>query len=713
VLIRLSLIIILAGLASAVKASAEDVRSVPPRVLPDGVLPKDIRLGPLRVYDGECTFVPPKTKEEWTARAERVRRQVLVSLGLWPMPTKTPLNVVITGKIDRPDYTVEKVYFESVPGFYVAGNLYRPKGKSGRMPAVLCPYGHWPEGRFTDSGVAGVLDQIAQGAERFEEGGRSFLQARCVQLARMGCVVFIYDMIGFGDTTQIPHELAHTSGGLVKSRPAMNQLENWGFFSAQAEAHLESIMGLQTWDSIRALDFLLSLPEVDPERVGCVGESGGGTQTLFLAATDDRLKVAFPAVKVTSALGNDCTCEMASDLKIGTNNLEIAALFAPKPLGMTAANDDTKDMPTKGLPELRQIYEFWSAGDNVMLAALPQFGHNFNSVSRMAMYPWFNRHFSLGLAEPIVEKDYRRLTKEEATVWDAGHPPPPGGPDFERQLLRTLTTDAAKQLAALSSEPDQYRRIVGPAIDVLIGRNIDEVGRIEWVPKYDKELGGHTEAIGMLRNVTHQEELPLVLLKPERWNGDTVIWLERDGKSCLYANGSTARLKPEVQNLIDQGCVVIGADLFLQGEFVAYGGTVERTRSVDTYLQHHVDAPAYTFCCNSSLFAQRVHDILTAVRFAQTLGGKNGKLVVVGLNGAGPLVAAAVPQSRGAITGAAIVTAEFRFSKLQDVQDVNFLPGGAKYGDLPGMIALAGSTKVIQIDAPARPLASALQELLR
>jgi len=406
------------------------VANMTPCVLPEGTLPNDVRLQPLKTLAGEFPFVPPKTIEEWNVRAEHVRRQILVSLGLWPMPVKTPLNAVVTRKIDRGDYTVENVYFEGVPGFYVTGNLYRPKNKSGKLPAVLCPHGHWPNGRFMEYGATQVLEEIARGAERFEEGGRNVIQARCVQLARMGCIVFAYDMIGYGDMTQIPLNLAHAvdEHGWVKPRPAMNTLENWGFYSAQAEAHLQGIMGLQTWDSIRALDFLLGLPDVDPARVGCTGASGGGTQTFILGAIDDRLKVAFPAVMVSAEmLQGGCTCENADGLRIGTGNVEFAALFAPKPLGMTSANDWTINMATKGFPELHQLYELWGAEDNVTLTSLPQFAHNYNSVSRTAMYAWFNWHFHLGFTGPIVEKDYRRLTREEATVWDAAHPPPPGG----------------------------------------------------------------------------------------------------------------------------------------------------------------------------------------------------------------------------------------------------------------------------------------------
>ena len=163
----------------------------------------------LKDLDGYFPFEPSPTPEAWAHRAEQVRRQILVATGLWPMPTPTPAKAVVHGLVDRGDYTVEKVYFQSFPGHYVTGNLYRPKGKAVRHPAVLCPHGHWPQGRFTDCGPEEVRNQIVRGEERFEAGGRSPLQARCVQLARMGAVVFHYDMLGYADSVQIPFDLAH------------------------------------------------------------------------------------------------------------------------------------------------------------------------------------------------------------------------------------------------------------------------------------------------------------------------------------------------------------------------------------------------------------------------------------------------------------------------------------------------------------------------
>jgi hypothetical protein len=116
-----------------------------------------------------------------------VRRQILVAEGLWPMPTKTPLNAVIHGRIERPEYTVEKVFFESAPGFFVTGNLYRPKAAKGKVPGVLFAHGHWANARLSESGDAEIFREIADGQERFEEGAGAAASSRCAQLARMGC----------------------------------------------------------------------------------------------------------------------------------------------------------------------------------------------------------------------------------------------------------------------------------------------------------------------------------------------------------------------------------------------------------------------------------------------------------------------------------------------------------------------------------------------
>ena len=579
-----------------------------PRVLPEGKLPNDRRLEPLKDLDGYFPFTPPKSKAEWEKRAERVRRQILISQGLWPMPMKTPLNPVIHGRIDRGEYTVEKVYFESSPGFFVTGNLYRPKNVSGKVPGVLFAHGHWTDARLSESTDAELRREIAEGQERFEQGGRSKFQSMCVQLARMGCVVWQWDMLGNSDAQQLSMALVHR---FAKQRPEMNTVENWGLFSPQAEAHLQSVMGLQTWNSIRSLDFLLSLPEVDPARVAMTGASGGGTQTMLLAAIDPRITLSFPAVMVSTAMQGGCTCENACLLRVNTGNIEFAALFAPKPQGMTTANDWTKEMATKGFPELKQLYTLLGAPNNVMLKRGEHFPHNYNAVSRSAFHTWLNRHFKLGQKEPVIESDYEPLTREQLTVWDEQHPAPKADdPDFERQLLRQLHEDAEKQLRAAQASPATFRQTYGGAFDILLDGGLDQAGEVEWSQAKSSDRGSWNEKIGLLRNTTYREELPAVICAPKQANGNTVIWLTGEGKSGIYAADNS--LRPEVAKLVKAGTTVIGADLLYQGEFLADGKVLTRTPRV----KNPREAGAYTFGYNHAILVQRVHDVLSLVKFA-------------------------------------------------------------------------------------------------
>ncbi|HVV70335.1 MAG TPA: acetylxylan esterase, partial [Verrucomicrobiae bacterium] len=665
-------------------AAAENSLEQAPRVLAEGTVPDDARLGPLKDLDGYFPFRPCKTPEEWSRRAQRVRKQMQVALGLWPMPEKTPLNPAVYGKIDRGDYTVEKVHFESYPGFFVTGSLFRPKGKAGKLPAILTPHGHWNNGRFYDQGEEAVRREIVEGAERFEEGGRSPLQSRCVQLARMGCVVFFYDMLGYADSVQIPQSLAH---GFSKQRPEMNAVENWGLFSPQAESHLQSVMGLQAWDSIRALDFLLSLPDVDPDRIGVTGASGGGTQTFILCALDPRPAVAFPAVMVSTAMQGGCTCENASLLRIDTGNVEFAAMFAPKPLGMTAADDWTKEMPSKGFPELKAHFAMMGAPENVMLKPLLHFGHNYNYVSRAAMYSWFNRHLHLGLREPIVEEDYQRLSIPEMSVWDEQHPKPEAGPDFERKLLRYLTESSGKQLNTACATLARYKEVVGGALEVMIGRNLEEAGEVQLQEPKTQDIGSCSQTCGLLFNSTYHEQLPCVILEPRGGNKGTVIWVDEHGKSGLFA---ARRPTADVQKLLDSGLTVIAADLLLQGEFLHPGEGTPKNRVVNNPREF----AGYTYCYNRPLFAQRVDDLMSLIKYARSRSPGANKVLVAGFRGAGPWVGAAVAQAGGTIQAAAIDTAGFRFGKLLDYQDPGFLPGGAKYGDLPGILALCAPTRL-------------------
>ena len=663
-----------------------------PRVLAEGKLPEDWRLGPLKDYDGYFPFTPVRDASAWNKRAEYVRRQLKVALGIWPEPTRTPLNAVVHGKIERDDYTVEKVFLEAVPGFFVTGNLYRPKESKGKHPGILCPHGHWANGRFHDAGEEGVKKEIASGAEKFAEGGRSPLQARCVTLARLGCVVFHYDMLGYADSTQLSFELVHR---FAKQRPEANAFENWGFFSPQAESHLQSVMGLQVWCGIRALDFLESLADVDASRLGVTGSSGGGTQTMLLGAIDPRPAAIVPAVMVSTSMQGGCTCENCSLLRIGTGNIEFAALVAPKPQLVINADDWTREMETKGFPELREQYKLAGAEQNVAMNNRLEFKHNYNYVNRAAMYGFFNEHLKLGHEEPIVEQDYQRFTKAEMTVWDDAHPRPQGGWEYEKDLVRQLRDDAQLKLLDLTPTDKaslaKFQEVVGGGIDVVIGRGLPNHEKIEYAQSVKNDEGDFLEMAGVLNYKTpddKQEQIPLVFLYPKEWNKQVVIWISPRGKAALY-NDDGPVTEP-VKQLMREGTCVIGVDLLYQGEFLADGKPLAQTPKV----VNPREAAAYTFGYNSSVFARRVHDILTVVSYVKHHGLSPDEVVVAGFEGeAGPLVAAARAEAKGAIDRIAIDTHGFRFGDIDNLRSPNFLPGGAKYCDLPGMLAVAAPAK--------------------
>lgn len=675
-----------------------DLSAELPRAVPAGTLPPDARLGPLKDLDGYFPFEVPESVEAWNQRAEYVRRQTLVALGLWPLPTRTPLRAVIHTPIDRGEYTVEHVYFESYPGHFVTGNLYRPKGRRGKRPGVLCPHGHWANGRFHDHGPQEVQRQIAKGAERFEVGGRHPLQARCVHLARLGCVVFHYDMVGYADSQQISFDVAHLYS---QPRPHMEGTENWGFFSTQAELRLQTIMGLQTWNSIRALDFLTSLEDVDPTRIGITGASGGGTQTFILCAVDPRPLAAFPAVMVSTAMQGGCTCENCNYLRIDTGNIELAGLFAPKPLGMTGADDWTREIETKGLPELKRLYALLGAPEHVMAAPLLQFEHNYNYVSRSVMYAWFNQHLGLGYDPVPEERDFQPLSIEELTVWNEEHPRPASGDDEERRLLRVITADAQRQLAALTPiDPttlQEYRAVVAPAIDVLVGRRLPAAGAVEFEKVSETDGGGYIQFLGLLKHVAAGEALPAVFLHPKEWKGEVVVWLDPAGKQGLFDSGG--KPLPAVTAVLDSGRSVASLDLLYQGEFLPDGQPLMQTRKVENPREY----AGYTFGYNRPLFAQRVHDVLSMLSYVRHHEYQPQRVHLVATRGAGHWAAVAVAQAPEAVDIALLDTQGFRFDQVSGYRDPNFWPGSVKYGDLDGILALLAPKRVWLAGEPVVP----------
>ncbi|MBV8880474.1 MAG: acetylxylan esterase [Planctomycetaceae bacterium] len=368
------------------------------------------------------------TPQSWQARRDEIRRQILLAAGLYPEFERPPLKPDVFGKVDGDGYTIERVSLETLPGLYLSGSLYRPQGRTGPFPAVVSPHGHWKEGRYTQ-----------------EKDGN--LPARGITYARLGFVCFMYDMIGYGDFKQLPHKLDDA---------------DW----------LQGSLGLQTWNSLRAVDFIAGLPDVDPKRIGATGASGGGTQTFLLAAVDDRIACAAPVNMVAAEFQGGCTCENAPFLRIGLNNVEIAAATAPRPLLLIAATGDwTKNVPTLEAPVLQATYKALGIEEKFRAVQFPA-PHNYNQDSREAVYAWMVRWLQKGedvpkLAEPPVPP----VKREDLAVWTTEHPLPANAVDEAR--LRTLLHDrVSAQLEGLRPKDGaslkKYRDLMEPAWRLLL-----------------------------------------------------------------------------------------------------------------------------------------------------------------------------------------------------------------------------------------------------
>lgn len=361
-----------------------------------------------------------RSPASWRSRREEIRRQILVAAGLWPRFERPPVKAVVTGQLERDGYTLKKVYLQTWPGFYLTGLLYLPQ-KPGPLPAVLCTHGHGKNGRF----------------------GPEEEQPRAITLTRLGFVVFAYDMIGYGECTQLPHEFADPPWGL-------------------------NLLGLQWWDSLCVVDFVSSLPEVDPKRIGVTGSSGGGTQTFLLTAVDDRIACAAPVCMVAAEFQGGCSCENAPGLRIGLNNVEIAAATAPRPLLLVSATGDwTKYTPVLEGPAIHAVYEALGVEDRFRCVQFVA-PHNYNRDSREAVYPWF-AHW-LGNApktERLAELPLKVEPQESLEVFTAAHPRPNDAVDAAG-LTALLKEKVRQQLDALRPQDavslERFRQTMAPAL---------------------------------------------------------------------------------------------------------------------------------------------------------------------------------------------------------------------------------------------------------
>jgi pimeloyl-ACP methyl ester carboxylesterase len=353
--------------------------------------------------EDEAAVFMKKTAAEWSSQAdwekrvEMIRKGIIDGMKLEQMPERTtPFSTIIHSTREMDGYIVENIAIESFPGFFITGNLYRPLNSAPfqKGPGILSVHGHGPDLRFGES-----------------------MQKRSAAFARMGAVVFAYDMIGYGDSKQVDHKIPIA-------------------------------LTIQTYNSQRVIDYLISREDVDPEQIGVTGESGGGTQTILITALDQRIKVSAPVVMVSAYFFGGCECESGMPIHKSqnhqTNNVEIAALAAPRPLLLVSDGGDwTKNTPRIEFPYVQKVYATYEAesrADNVHLAGER---HDYGKNKRAAVYNFFGHYLGLNAGrlpyqDGFDESFVTLLSADELRVFNEQTPIPSNALKGEEAVIRYL-----------------------------------------------------------------------------------------------------------------------------------------------------------------------------------------------------------------------------------------------------------------------------------
>jgi uncharacterized protein len=344
------------------------------------------------------------SQEDWEARAGVIREGIVNGMMLNQMPKRdTPFNTVIHSTREMDGYVVENIAIESFPGFYITGNIYRPITKEPfvKSPGILSVHGHGNDLRFGES-----------------------VQIRSAAFARMGAVVFAYDMVGYGDSKQVDHKMPIS-------------------------------LTLQTYNSQRVIDYLISRPDVDPDRIGVTGESGGGTQSILITALDPRIKVSVPVVMVSAYFFGGCVCESGMPIhkstKHQTNNVEIAALAAPRPMLLISDGGDwTKNTPRIEFPYIQKVYSTFNAESKADNVHLPAERHDYGKNKRAAAYNFLGNYLGLNVGripykDGFDESFVTLLSSEELRVFNGENHLPVHALKGDEAVIRYLELKLATE----------------------------------------------------------------------------------------------------------------------------------------------------------------------------------------------------------------------------------------------------------------------------
>jgi hypothetical protein len=287
----------------------------------------------------------------WEKRKKEIRPCLFEALGLSPLPPRPSSKPMLSNFRKMDGYTIENIALETLPGFYVCGSIYRPAKINKKAPAMLCANGHWADARYNKDH-----------------------QTQFAQLARLGVIAVSYDLFAWGES----------------------RLQFADSLHRKSLSHT-----VQTLNSLRLLDYLCSLKEVDTSRIGIVGGSGGGSQTVLVAALDERIKMSIPVASLSCYFYGGCPCESGMPIHFcggSTDNPEIAAMIAPRPMLVISDGGDWSDhVPQIEYPYLQRIWGFYGKTDKVQNVHLPNDRHDFGASKRNPMLKFVAKQFGLDI----------------------------------------------------------------------------------------------------------------------------------------------------------------------------------------------------------------------------------------------------------------------------------------------------------------------------
>lgn len=592
-----------------------------------------------------------RTREDALAYQEALRRKLRQVFGA--LPRRTPLNPVITGSFEREHYRVEKVLFESRPGFPVTALLYLPRGRAFPVPGVLAPCGHAPSGKAEPA-----------------------YQAFCQGLATKGYAVLIYDPVSQGERIQYPDGKGGSRvGGCCEEHNHMgNQQSLVGEFLGTWRA----------WDGIRACDYLLSRPEVDPRHLGITGNSGGGTLTTWILANDQRYSMAAPGCYVTTWRRNaenelpaDSEQQPPHALRLGLDMDDFFGLHAPRPLILLTAEQDFFDQrgSVEAYQRLRHLYRLLGAEDNVQLFTGPG-PHGYDLPLREAMYGFFNAacdKLDEGAAEPPIQ------VEPEQALWVTKNGQVA---DLNPRTVFTFTREKAERLQR------ERRPLEGTELRKALSKLLNLPSR-PGTPEYRilRQLGRRDDYPRPFATHFVVETEPGIQAVVTKLEDEPLACRPRPGKQAvLYIPHLSAdedlRTEPLARRLGKSAPAFFAADVRGSGE------SRPNTCGLDTYLGAYGSDyfyASYQLMLGEPQVGRRTHDVLAVLDWLVAHGYDDVHLVGRG-RGALPATFAALLDDR--VTRVTLKNAPLSFTEWATREDLRWplsscLPGVLLKLDLP------------------------------